>query len=171
MYGDESKEDGEIRFHYNREERTGSGDSSGEGKPLLWRIFRMNRSTLIILLDILVLSVVFVIFRPMLFSTDHILETDDYKVELSGFLFEDTAYVSLKVLALEDTAGGPMSMLVWSGGATEKTALSDTVPVTEGKERVMRLELPVAEESDQVHATILLPGMEDPVTLTATLKE
>jgi len=173
MYGKESREDGETRFYYHREERTG-GSGGGEQKKasLFRRLFRMNRSTLIVLLDIIVLTVVFMIFRPAMTKSDYRLETEQVRVELSGFLFDTKGFVNCKVEALEDNSGGPVTVKVFTEGGGEGQILADTVPETGGEVLTMRFEIPVEETAgNTVRAEILLPGMDEPEFLTATLKE
>jgi len=172
MYGKESREDGEIRFHYRREERTGKSDEENpQGKSFFQRFFRLNRTTIIILLDIIVLTVVFMIFRPVLVKRDHIFENDTYRFELSGFLFNEKAYISLKIEALEDSPGGPIDVRVYSVEGGDQEVLSDFLPKKTGVLKTLRLEMPVEEEQDQIYAEIDLVGIDDPVILTATLKE
>lgn len=170
MYGNESREDGEIKFHYNREEmRRHTGEE--EQKGTLWRLFRLNRSSLIILFDILLLTVVFMIFKPMLVRNDHVFENDEYTARLSGFLFNEKAYVNIKITARKDNPGGEVNLRVWSGEAGAKVVSTDTVPENEGVEKAVRLEMLADEGSPEVFAEVLLPGMDKPALLTAILKE
>jgi len=172
MYGNESKEDGEIRFHYKREERIGdTEESGGKDKTSFWKIFRLNRTTLIVLLDIIVLTVVFIIFRPMMSGNDNILETDTFRAELSGFLFDEKAYVSIRVEALQKNSGGSIAVQVWYDENEQRFSLTDTAPRNTGEVTTVRVEIPAEGESESIHGEILLPDMEKARLLTAVLKQ
>ncbi|MBN2050848.1 MAG: hypothetical protein JW760_10420 [Spirochaetales bacterium] len=167
----ETGEDGEIIFHYRREDRIGPKKEEEGKKPFgLLRLLRLNTSSVIILLDIMILTVIFIAFRPILYGKDHIYQTDDLKIELSGFLFDQKAYASVKVTALKDHEGGRLTLEVWTDEAGEVATLTESTPVKKDVSEVFRFELPLPEGDREVFARLRL-GEEEPVELNATLKE
>ena len=133
MKQEETRGTGSPHFHYDRSDRLASDEC--ETKPPESFIKR-NRTWLITLADIVLLLIMFVLYR--LFLTPHPererLEGVEFRLE--SFLFEDELYVTVEVERLDtDTEiGDPVIRVAFPDGST----VEDVVPEQSGQIHTIR---------------------------------
>jgi hypothetical protein len=105
----ETSGNGDLRFHYNREERL-----EGRAEPVRRGgfLFR-NRSLAIVLIDLLFVFVVFVLLRVFIFDGNSPETVGPYAVEVSAFAFDGEIYVTVQITRDEpaEPAGGGSSLV------------------------------------------------------------
>ena len=103
-----------VVYRYNREERLASqkrAGKRGKERKIPFRVtgfFKSNPAVLIILIDIVLVLIVFIVFRNIRFSRDDAAMIHGYSISLHGFSIRDRVFVHLIVSCTDaDTPGVP----------------------------------------------------------------
>lgn len=134
MPAEESRDSGSLHYHYSRSERLGAGGPP----PPPQGILRRNRSLAIILLDLLLLVLIFAIYRLVLVPRQGERLVGDYRVELSAFSFDAEVYLTVGVTRV--TAGEPPDgeRSLIAVRFPDQEPVMDVLPVAEGRRMDVR---------------------------------
>ena len=134
----ESKEPGEIRYHYNREERMAALPDHVR-EPGRKGIFRGNRSLLITLLDVAFLILLVAVFSVISLMTGNAGAIPGYSASAQASQFDDRVLVSVKMVAREehDTAEMLRIRIRYPEGS-EVVEVSGYLPTEKGSEAIFR---------------------------------
>jgi hypothetical protein len=150
---DAARGDGQVHYHYSREERLAG---RAEPKEESGSIFRRNRSLVIILLDVSLVLLMFLlylfIFRPQL----DLVEIGPFQVTGTAFSFDDGIYITVTTTLTDGdreprTGGASLVTVQWPDGST----VTDALPVDPEYPTVTRAVMPTepdgtdTEESEQ----------------------
>ena len=164
MKGPETHEDGQLNYHYNRKEREVSA-ARNLGKPQKSGILKGNRSLLVLLLDVVLILIIMAVFRFVipLFAGQTAL--GGYSLSLSGFIYDDQIYGTLKVHKKAGDQTGPADIniveIVFKTADSEDGLLvSDLLPVDSEKDRFIREVLPNKGQATRLTAEVSIDGMK-----------
>ncbi len=160
----ETKKPGEYYYHYNKEER--EKNLSHEIKNRQKRRFlQFNRSLFIIMMDIVIIVIVFIILRPFLQKEHEADVLSGYSLELKGFIFEEKAYISLKIRLVEDTDSNIniVKVIFEIEDSEEKLEIIDILPQGTNAVRMIRGELPLSVKEDQTVLAVVNIGKDKTV--------
>ncbi len=133
MDREETREPGQIIYHYNREERLASlSPEIRNRKKTRW--LRGNRGMIILLIDVLFLVFFFSIIRPLLAPAPDSLTGFGLEFEVKeerSRIFLTISVTALKELTEEKT----LKLLVLHGGG--QSVLTDLLPMEKDEERVL----------------------------------
>jgi hypothetical protein len=171
--GNETYERGEVRFHYNRENRVKSLSPGVLRQYEKKGPFKRNPSLLIILLDIFILVIILYLFKPLIGPNERERNFHGFDLTVRAFEYEDRCLASLVVEARETNAGDIQGEAVFSVEG-ETVSIMDILP-GEG-ERTFRATLPLQKESTEasgdIFCTCVVTINGDSVTLeTKVIKE
>ncbi len=96
----------QLNFHYSREERLSQPGAPRFRVPRKGGLFRRNRSLLIVLIDVLLISVVFFLYRQFFASPTYESEIAGYKLLLRVFPVKDKVIVNLRVTGSRAASDG-----------------------------------------------------------------
>ncbi len=136
---EESREPGELRYHYNREERTAGLPDYLRNRSRKKGIFRGNRSLVITLIDVVFLVILFVVISVVTRLMGDNTVIPGYTVSASATVFGDRVLVSAKVTAREDSEQSKSVRV--RIGYTEggyRIELDDFLPAAQGVEEIYR---------------------------------
>lgn len=142
-------------FHYNRDERVGKREFRSEGERTKGKVFARNRSLLIILLDIVLVLVIFGLYRfilvPRLATTNY----EGYELRLRAFEFEDEILVSLRVRAGAEEPNPVEAELIFqvAPGGPEQS-IERLFPSAAEGEQTYRVRFPSSEEASRVEVQV-----------------
>lgn len=164
----------EYNYHYDRSERTqhlSEGLKQRMENPPRKGIFKQNRGLTILLLDVLIILFIYFIALPFINASFSSATVLGYRFSLSGFVYENTCYLSIKVEAADPdkSVQGDFVTVVFSlQGSEKKTKVIDALPGEKGQTRIIRATLPIKKEEGTALAALTV-GEED-VELSAKLK-
>lgn len=101
------RNDGELHFHYNRDERLELADRRPKFVTK-GSIFRRNRGLTIVLLDILLLLIVFGVWWGFLRTPEDSIVLDGYRFELSALGRGEATLVTLTITNRGDAVDAPL---------------------------------------------------------------
>jgi len=132
----------ELNFHYNREERLKS--LSPEAKKQLYstepkrKVF-VNKRLLIVMVDILLIVIAFISVSAYRSNMGKVRNIQGCNLELSGFIYDDRALISLKVDVV-DHEKIPERITVRFALEDDIQEITDIIPKGEGATRIVRVE-------------------------------
>ncbi len=175
---DQVPDDARYHFNYSREEREARTSRKSAGKPQT--LFSRHRGTIIVLFDLMIIAVVFVVFRGFLIPEPHRDALAGYELELQAVPDGDEVTIRVRVVST-DTGGhersdapqaqrsGLLEVRVPADPDTPQLAeLMDLVP-TGDRPRIVQTQ--VARESiegDEITARVTIDDAE--TTLRARLR-
>jgi flagellar basal body-associated protein FliL len=164
MAKEEYREPGKYHYHYDREERIrrlSSHIRERETEPsgmFKKGFFKRNRSLLLILIDILIIVLIAVIVIPFVGNTaKSTASADGYYYSLRGFVFEEKAFLSLKVEAQQDAperAEEVVRAIFTLEHSHRQVETVDVLPIGKGEERLIRATIPFSGESTTAYVAI-----------------
>ena len=168
---EETKEPGEIKFHYDREERHASLPEHIRDRPLKKRGFlRGNRSLAITFIDVLFLVMLVIVFSVVsrIMGDNTILP--GYSITVKASVFGDRALVSTTVKAREEreTADSVRIRISYPDGSA-RIELDDFLPAADGEERIYRGSLRLEPEQGEVKVDFF--SADGIGSMTARIKE
>jgi len=169
MASEESRTEGEYRFHYDREERIRRSGRE-ERVPQTGGIFKRNRSLAIILLDLIIVLIIFVIFGVIFRPDPSTGRAEGCEFTLRAVAYADQTLVSVRIRNVEGTLTEPQRIVTVTAGPPDKpasTQVKDLIP-EKGKERVVRATLPPLP-AGEVTSRISVAGSS--LTLTTNIVE
>lgn len=151
----------ELNFHYRREERT--REMSKEAQRQLYgpkKKIYINRRHLVVLLDILLIVVALFLVNAYRSGKSRARNFVGCDMELSGFVYDERALVSLKITVKEPDKV-PDGVDVRFSLSGEEREVRDILPKKRDGVRILRAEFPLPQESKRlVKAGIFLGGRE-----------
>ncbi|WP_319561839.1 hypothetical protein [Marispirochaeta sp.] len=153
MKGPESRQKGDFSYHYNRDEREASLPENIRERQHL-KFWGRNRHLLIIFVDILVISLVFMFLLPYLLTGNRDLEA--YSFSLNVVNFDGMILASLKGKAQSDekqkpeTADVTVTFRVLPSG--RQVRIFDIL--SPEQENIIRGRIPFREEDERIIAEI-----------------
>jgi len=168
--GEETREPGAIKYHYNREERTASlpdrvKESRGKG-----RILRGNRSLAITFLDVAFLVALIIVFSAVsrLMGDNSIIP--GYTISVKATAFGERVFVSVKIQARKDSAAAEaVRIRIGYPGSGDRVELNDFLPAVRKTEQIYRGSLSFDSSREEVRITVY-SGTEMG-SMTARIKE
>ena len=147
----------DLNFHYSRSERTGS--LSDEAHRQLYeprKKLTINKRHMIVIIDILLVVIAFVsvnAYRSSLGTARNVAGCD---LELSGFIYDQRALVSLKI-QVKDPGKIPDGVTVRFSLNGREREVTDILPGTSDGIRILRAEFPMeGEEKGRITAEVTL---------------
>ena len=133
MKQEETRGTGSPNFHYDRSDRLGAGEPESNAPE---SFIKRNRSWLITLADIVLLLIMFVLYRVFLTPHPERVRADGVEFRLESFLFEDELYVTLEVERMDrDTEiGDPVVRVDFPDGSM----VEDVIPEQVGQVHTIR---------------------------------
>jgi len=93
-----------LRYHYDRGERLSRADAPDPSRRDTRGVFRGNRSLMILLVDILLISLLFLTYRYLLYSPPNQARLGGYDLVLDGLSVGDRVFAGLSVEKVRDDA-------------------------------------------------------------------
>lgn len=165
----ETREEGAYTFHYDRRERLATGGVDRDGAPARkGGIFKRNRSLAIVVIDLLVILLVFGLYRFFWAPTPHLSRIAEHSLTLVAFEFGSDIYVTLRIEAEDGSAGAPVTVEFEAGD--ESALVQDVLPGS-GSKTTVRAILSMGRNArvDAVGATVTVG--EQSVSLSANIEE
>ena len=148
----ESYDPQNLHFHYNKEDRI-SRLSNELKYPMKESFLKKNRHLFIILIDIIVVSIVFSIVSPIIKNKSTQLE--NYKLQLTGYKYDNTILISLKVNALiekSDTNGIKIKFII-NENEYNKVVIGN-LPKKKGEQKIFRTNIEYPDKIDSISSEV-----------------
>jgi hypothetical protein len=155
--GEESKTPGDYTYYSNYvPEKNEEAPKKKKKKG-----FFKNRGLVIILLDLLLLLMVFLLYQIFSRNVQDTVTVEGYHFSLSAFSFEDTVYVTLKIINKDAELGGSDLVTVYfQYGETKTAERTSLLPGRKDEEDFIRTTLNALSEVPDVTAVITMKNEE-----------
>jgi hypothetical protein len=158
----------DLNFHYNREDRFKlAGKRYGE--PSEQGFFVRYRSLLIVFLDIVLVSIIFLVFFVFLRPDPATAEMEGYRFRLRAVMLANDIWITVSVDAVSEITMGETIFTVNDG--IEET-ITELLPRENASTRYVRIQRSVGEnEPVPSEVTVQIGVGEKEVTLTAPVQD
>ena len=151
---EETRDPGELHYHYSREERTASLPENMREPRGRRGIFRGNRSLLITLIDVAFLVILVVVFSLISRIMGDNTVLPGYTVSANASAFGDRVLVSVKVQSREEkSTAEAVRIRIGYPESNNRVELNDYLPAEKRVEQIYRGSLPGDASQDEVRIT------------------
>jgi hypothetical protein len=146
----------DLHFHYSREQRLSmpnAPDLAMRGKK---GILKGNRSLVILLVDVLLIFILFVVYRYFFYRPSYIGDLSEYTVTLRGMAVSDRVIASVRVARRQEsvTQAEPGRVYVRFLLKDEEIRLSEELPTIRGAAVELTASLLIPGKGQQLHAEV-----------------
>ncbi len=167
---DQAPDDARYRFNYSRDEREARSSRKATGKPE--RLFSRHRGTIILLFDLMIIAVVFIVFRGFLIPEPHRDALAGYGLELQAVPDGDEVIIRVRAVTADNgerESGGERGaehsglLVVRVPADPDKSQLTELMDLLPAGDRPRIVQTRVARDSiegDEISARVIINGAE-----------
>jgi hypothetical protein len=153
-----------MKYHYSREERLAMSNAPRLDIRHRKGIFRGNRSLYIVLLDVLLICLMFFLFRSFIFKPVNRIVLQGYTVTLRSRTIKDSVYAAVRIKEREAEIGVERAFVEFRFGDSVR---QNSVVLTPGEKTTHEVTalFPSAGASGKLTVTIRIGDREQSMTM------